>query len=151
MKNKFLFLTKDSLKNKIKTKAFLTVNILLCVLLVCLVNLDSLIKLFGGDFNKPINIYVVDEANVYDEVEAVMNQSVFGLMENYNATPVKAEKSLEELKKEIKEEESDHIILHITLNENPTVKEITETSNVLTKNINTEVILVKKNEEGEVA
>ena len=43
MKNKFLFLTKDSLKNKIKTKAFLIVNILLCVLLVSIVNFDSLI------------------------------------------------------------------------------------------------------------
>ena len=124
MKNKFLFLTKDSLKNKIKTKAFLIVNILLCVLLVSIVNLDSLIKLFGGDFNEQINIYIVDEANIYNEVEAVMNQSVFGLMETYNAKPMKADKSLEELKKEIIEEESDDIVLHITMNENPSVKEI---------------------------
>ena len=92
MKNKFLFLTKDSLKNKIKTKAFLIVNILLCILLVSIVNLDSLIKLFGGDFNEQINIYIVDEANIYNEVEAVMNQSVFGLMETYNAKTMKADK-----------------------------------------------------------
>ena len=137
MKNKFLFLTKDSLKNKIKTKAFLIVNILLCVLLVSIVNLDSLIKLFGGDFNEQINIYIVDEANIYNEVEAVMNQSVFGLMETYNAKPMKADKSLEELKKEIIEEESDHIILHITLNENPTVKEIFNVQIISYGNIDT--------------
>ena len=137
MKNKFLFLTKDSLKNKIKTKAFLIVNILLCVLLVSIVNLDSLIKLFGGDFNEPINIYIVDEANVYNEVEAIMNQSVFSLMETYNAKPVKADKTLEELKKEIIEEESDDIVLHITMNENPSVKEIFNVQIISYGNIDT--------------
>ena len=137
MKNKFLFLTKDSLKNKIKTKAFLTVNILLCLLLVAIVNLDSLIKLFGGDFNEPINIYIVDEANVYNEVETVMNQSVFSLMETYNAKPVKADKTLEELKNEIIEEESDDIVLHITMNENPTVKEIFNVQIISYGNIDT--------------
>ena len=137
MKNKFLFLTKDSLKNKIKTKAFLIVNILLCLLLVAIVNLDSLIKLFGGDFNEPINIYIVDEANVYNEVEAVMNQSVFSLMETYNAKPVKADKTLEELKKEIIEEESDDIVLHITMNENPSVKEIFNVQIISYGNIDT--------------
>ena len=137
MKNKFLFLTKDSLKNKIKTKAFLIVNILLCLLLVAIVNLDSLIKLFGGDFNEQINIYIVDEANIYNEVEAVMNQSVFGLMETYNAKPVKADKTLEELKKEIIEEESDDIVLHITMNENPSVKEIFNVQIISYGNIDT--------------
>ena len=101
MKNKFLFLTKDSLKNKIKTKAFLTVNILLCVLLVCLVNLDSLIKLFGGDFNKPINIYVVDEANVYDEVEY---QEILGFGGSFTeATTLNLSRITPELRKKVLE------------------------------------------------
>ena len=124
MMNKFKFLTVDSLKSKICTKAFLIANILLFVLLVSLTNLDSLIKLFGGDFNEQVNIYIVDEVGVFEEIDAMMNQSVFGLLENYNAKPMKADKSLEELKQEIIEEESDHIILHITNVENPTVKEI---------------------------
>ena len=124
MMNKFKFLTIDSLKNKICTKAFLIANILLFVLLVSLINLDSLIKLFGGDFNEQVNIYIVDEVDVFEEIDVMMNQSVFGLLENYNAKPMKADKSLEELKKEIIEEESDHIILHITNVENPSVKEI---------------------------
>ena len=68
MKNKFLFLTKDSLKNKIKTKAFLIVNILLCVLLVSIVNLDSLIKLFGG--SESVRIFIDDN---YGRFSGFMN------------------------------------------------------------------------------
>ena len=124
MMNKFKFLTIDSLKNKICTKAFLVANILLCVLLLSLTNLDSLIKFFGGDFDEQVNIYIVDEVGVFEEIDEMMNQSVFGLLENYNAKPMKAEKNLEKLKQEIIEEESDHIILHITNVETPTVKEI---------------------------
>ncbi len=124
MMNKFKFLTVDSLKSKICTKAFLIANILLFVLLISLTNLDSLIKLFGGDFNEQVNIYIVDEVGVFEEIDEMMNQSVFGLLQNYNAKPMKAEKSLEELKQEIIEEESDHIILHITNVETPSVKEI---------------------------
>jgi hypothetical protein len=124
MKNKFLFLTKHSLKNKICTKAFLIANILLCLLLISVTNLDSLIKLFGGDFNEQVNIYIVDEVGVFEEIDEMMNQSVFGLLENYNAKPMKADKTLEELKQEIIDEESNHIILHITNVENPSVKEI---------------------------
>lgn len=124
MMNKFKFLTKDSLKSKICTKAFLIANILLFILLVSITNLDSLIKLFGGDFNEQVNIYIVDEVGVFEEIDTMMNQSVFGLLENYNAKPMKAEKSLDELKNEIIEEESDHIILHITNVENQTVKEM---------------------------
>lgn len=124
MKNKFLFLTKDSLKSKTGTKAFKLVNIFLCILLVALINLDSLIKLFGGDFNELVNIYVVDEAEVYDDIQQVMDESMFGMLDNYNAKMIKAEKDLETLKKELIEEESDHIIIHITKSENESVKEI---------------------------
>ena len=124
MKNKFMFLTKDSLKSKISTKTFKIVNILLCILLIGLVNLDSIIKFFGGDFDELINIYVIDESNVYEQVSAVFDQSVLSLTESYNAKLIKTDKSLEELKKEFIEEESDHIIVHITNAKNQSVKEI---------------------------
>ena len=124
MNNKFLFLTKDSLKSKVNTKAFKIINILLCLLLIAVVNLDSLIKLFGGDFNELINVYVVDEVGVYEEVDTIMSQSVFGMLNNYNAKLVKSDKSLDELQKEIKEEESKDIIIHLTPVENQTIKEV---------------------------
>lgn len=124
MKNKFMFLTKDSLKSKISTKTFKIVNILLCILLVGIINLDSVIKLFGGDFNELVNIYIVDESNVYEQINETFDKSVLSLTQSYNAKLIKTDKSLEELKKELIEEESDHIIVHITNAEEQTVKEI---------------------------
>ncbi len=124
MKNKFIFLTKDSLKSKISTKTFKIVNILLCILLVGLINLDSVIKLFGGDFNELVNIYIVDESNVYEQINETFDKSVLSLTQSYNAKLIKTDKSLEELKKELIEEESDHIIVHITNAEEQTIKEI---------------------------
>ena len=52
MKNKFKFLLKDSIKKKIDTKMFKILNIILLVVIVGLINLDSIVKLFGGDFDK---------------------------------------------------------------------------------------------------
>ena len=66
MKSKFGFLVKYSLKKKIDTKWFKVVNILLCLLLVFLVNMDSIINFFGGDFNEKDKIYIVDNANSYN-------------------------------------------------------------------------------------
>ena len=124
MNNKFMFLTRDSLKSNISTKTFKIVNILLCILLVGLINLDSVIKLFGGDFNELVNIYIIDESNVYKQINEIFDNSVLSLTQSYNAKLIKTDKSLEELKKELIEEESDHIIVHITNAEEQTVKEI---------------------------
>lgn len=70
MKNKFGFLVKYSLKKKIDTKWFKVVNILLCLLLIFLVNMDSIINFFGGDFNEKDKIYVVDNASSYNSFSA---------------------------------------------------------------------------------
>ena len=69
MSNKFKYLTKDSLKKKVGTKSFKIVNIILFIVIVALMNLDSIIKSFGGDFNEEVKIYVIDELNIYDDVE----------------------------------------------------------------------------------
>ena len=66
MTSKFKFLLKDSLRKKTTTKSFKIINIILCLIIVVLVNLDGIIKLFGGDFNEVVKIYVVDEVNAYD-------------------------------------------------------------------------------------
>ena len=113
MKNKFKFLTRESIKKKIGTKSFKIVNIVLCIIIIGIINLDSIVKLFGGDFNEPINIYVVDEVEVYDRFKSVMDSSYLDMLNNYNATVKKADKTLEELKSEIIEEESDDIIIYI--------------------------------------
>jgi len=66
MKSKFGFLVKYSLKKKINTKWFKVVNVLLCLLLIFIVNMDSIINFFGGDFNEKDKIYVVDNANSFN-------------------------------------------------------------------------------------
>lgn len=66
MKNKFKYLVKFSLKKKINTKWFKVVNILLCLLLVFLINMDYVIDLFGGKFDEAEKIYVVDYTNNFD-------------------------------------------------------------------------------------
>ena len=57
MKNKFKFLLKDSIKKKINTKPFKIINIVLLIIMVGLINLDSIVKLFGGDFDDLVKSY----------------------------------------------------------------------------------------------
>ena len=124
MKNKFKFLLKDSLKRKFTTKAFKIINLLLAIVIIGVINIDSVIKFFGGDFDEPVNIYVVDEVGVYDELENIMDSSYLDILKNYNASVKKADKTLDELKEYIKEEENDDIIINITQVDSPTYENV---------------------------
>ena len=67
MNKKILFLTKNSIIKKMKSKWFLLINALLCIVIVGLINIDSIIHFFGGDFNEKLEIVVVDNTNeVYE-------------------------------------------------------------------------------------
>lgn len=70
MKNKLLFLTKMSLNKKIKTKWFLIANIIFAVLIIGLINIDTIIKAFGGDFNKTQEILIIDEVGAFSKFES---------------------------------------------------------------------------------
>ena len=69
MTNKLKFLTKISLNKKIKTKWFLIANLIFAILIVGLLNIDSVIKAFGGEFDDIQEILVVDRALVFDEFD----------------------------------------------------------------------------------
>ncbi len=69
MKDKLKFLTKQSLDRKINTKTFKIVNILLLCLLIFIANIDSIVHLFGGDFNEETKVYVEDHVNSYSLFE----------------------------------------------------------------------------------
>ena len=102
MRNKFLFLTKMSLLKKIKNKTFVIVNILLLIIMISLTNIDSIIKFFGGDFDKKNNIMIVDNTNsFYDKFKEKLD--------NYNYDTykysVKKYNTEEEAKSKIKKEE----------------------------------------------
>ena len=66
MKNKLVFLTKMSLSKKIKTKWFLIANLIFAIITIGLINIDSIIKAFGGDFNEEQTIMIIDKANCFE-------------------------------------------------------------------------------------
>ncbi len=61
MKKKFWFLTKISLKKKVKSKWFLGVNILFACLIIFLLNIDTIVTFFGGDFESQTEIIILDQ------------------------------------------------------------------------------------------
>lgn len=65
MKNKLFFLTKVSLGKKIKTKWFLIANIIFFVLIIGIINIDSIINFFGGDFDSLNEIIVIDKTDSF--------------------------------------------------------------------------------------
>lgn len=111
MKNKLKFLIKQSLKKKIGTKWFKAVNIILCILIVAMANIDRLITAFGGDFNKDTTVYVKDNVGVYNYLEPLFNETTKTVEDLKNYKVEKTDKSLKELKKNIKD--TDNIIVEI--------------------------------------
>ncbi len=76
MKSKLNYLTGISLKRKIKTKWFVIANVVLALLIIGVANIDSIINLFGGDFNNKTNVYVIDETNIsYNIFEAELKNT----------------------------------------------------------------------------
>lgn len=74
MTEKFWYLTKQSLNKKIKSKWFLGINILLALVVISLININSIIAFFGGDFNEEIKILVIDNTEVsYPVFKETMN------------------------------------------------------------------------------
>ncbi len=124
MKNKFKFLTRESIKKKIGTKSFKIVNIILCIIIVGIINLDSIIKLFGGDFDEPVNIYVYDDVGVYDDFKNIMENGYLEAMQKSNAVVKKSDKSFDELKQSIIDEESKDIIINFKKIDNVTYEHI---------------------------
>ncbi len=99
MRNKFLYLIKVSLKRKIDTKWFRIANILIALVIIGTANIDSIINFFGGDFNKPQKIYIIDNTNSsYDifKQQIDMNES------NKEYKLIKYKKTEKELKKDLK-------------------------------------------------
>lgn len=69
MSSKFWFLTMESFKKKVKSKWFIVANVILCLALVAVFNIDRIITYFGGDFDSSKHIIVVDQTNMaYDQL-----------------------------------------------------------------------------------
>lgn len=111
MNKKLWYLTRLSLNKKIKSKWFVVANIIILIVLVGILNIDYIIKLFGGDFDKFTNILVVDNTNyVYDNLENIYNESSKYIEDIKNSTITLSDKTTEELKENLKDKD---IILEI--------------------------------------
>ena len=63
MASKFWFLTNLGLKKKFKTKWFLIANILILLGITAIVNINTIISFFGGDFEAKNEIVIIDNTN----------------------------------------------------------------------------------------
>ena len=69
MKNKTIFLIKESLKRKIISRWFIGINILLFILIFITFNINSIINFFGGNFTEEMTIYVSDEVGIFSSLK----------------------------------------------------------------------------------
>ncbi len=121
MKSKFNYLIGMSLKRKIKTKWFLIANIVLAIILVGIINIDSIITMFGGDFNERTTIYVIDNTeNSFDIFKSQLENTETLLNDDTDYNIVKEERSIDELKDLIlnEEKEKNNIILEFNNSDN---------------------------------
>lgn len=113
MRSKLNFLINNSLKKKIKSKWFLISNIIIALLMIAIINIDSIITLFGGDFDSKTKIYILDSTN---ELSETFKQNL-KYYENtlYNDTDIYdvivSNDSKEALEEKIKTEENNSILI----------------------------------------
>jgi len=121
MTSKLNYLISISLKRKIKTKWFLIANIILAIVLVGLINIDSIISFFGGDFNNVQKVYVIDNTNeTYDLLVENVKAASLTLYgdENSGYELIKDEKTFEP--KALFDNEENKDIIVIVINESDT-------------------------------
>lgn len=111
MTNKLKYLTKLSLDKKIKTKWFLIANIIFLFIIAGIINIDSIIKFFGGDFDKKTEIVVIDNASCYNDFVKTFDSTREYLDTLKDAKITKYDKDKESLYEDIKEK--DKILLVI--------------------------------------
>ena len=119
MKKKFSYLVKASLKKKIQTKSFKISNIVLAILIIGIINIDSIITFFGGNFNNDYNYYIVDEVGVYDSFSnqlEMTSKSIYG--EDKKVTISKYEDDINNLEEKIKEKNSNIAIKFLNDDDN---------------------------------
>ena len=112
MSKKFWYLTRVSLKKKIGSKWFLITNIILALAVIGIININSIIKFFGGDFSDNLTVYVIDNSNTFNYFETTLD----ALDEDNLIKIEQTSKTKDELTKDL--ENSEIIVI---LNENDSV------------------------------
>ena len=125
MRSKLNFLINVSLKKKVKSKWFLVANIVIAILIIGIINIDSIITLFGGDFDTKTKIYISDETKIvapsFEENLKIYETNLYGEKSNQYEIEI-TDKSLDDIETLIKEEENSSILIQIFYDENNDVK-----------------------------
>lgn len=110
-----------SLDKKIKTKWFIVANVIFFIAIAGLVNIDNVVKFFGGDFEETTHIMVLDEVGVYDTF-SVTYKNASKYIENLSNTKIeKYTKTKKDGEKEV-EEDNDKILLVLDKDKNNYLK-----------------------------
>ena len=113
--NKLGFLIKYSLGKKIKSKWFFVVNIIILLVISALINMDSIIKVFGGDFNNDEEILIIDNIGVIDTFKNVYETNNKYLKSDTNYSIEEYKEGYDNAIEEIKD--SDKILIVIDKDE----------------------------------
>lgn len=103
MSNKFWYLTKQSLRKKIKSKWFIGVNIMLALVIIALININSIIAFFGGDFNETTKILVVDKTEMSFPIFKQSIKEITKEDKEQKIVVKESDKTEKELKKDLKD------------------------------------------------
>ena len=114
MKTKLKYLIKNSLSKKMKTKWFVIANVILFVVIAGLINIDSIIKFFGGDFNDKLEIMVIDNIGSYEEFKSTY-EIASETLDLGEVEITKYDKTYEDALDEIKE--ADKILIELNADE----------------------------------
>jgi len=133
MRSKLNYLIHISLKRKIKTKWFLIANILIAIVIAGIINIDSIINVFGGDFNNQTKVYVIDETNIVYDIFKIQVDEVSGSLGNtgsLNYEIIESTNTIDELKELIASDEEEATSIVLTFK--PSIQNVLEVS-MLTK------------------
>ena len=108
MNNKFWYLTKQSLRKKLKSKWFVGVNIMLLVVIVALININSIIAFFGGDFSEKTKVLVIDNTEIS---YSVFKESIEELIKEDDTKEIVVNKTKEPEKQISKNLEDNQVLI----------------------------------------
>ena len=150
MSKKFWFLTKMSIDKKVKNKWFLIANIFFLIIIVGLINIDSIIKFFGGDFGEKKEILVIDEVNIFDDFKNNYNDASKYLEDVDEVIITKYDKSYDDGIKEVGEDKK-KILLHLMEDDSNYIKAKIVSKNGIGTISNTIISTVLTNIKSEIA
>lgn len=109
MRSKIKYLIKACLDKKVKTKWFKITNVILLILIVGIINLNTIVKSFGGDFDKNNTIYVSGDESSYNTLKTYLDSYIKSAdLSNYE---VKYTNDIKETKKDLEKNKKDVLIV----------------------------------------